>query len=67
MYQVELRGKLPSILVGKEDILTSNVFSFFKYSDRTLFLKALLKHLEIPIGQKALKDASFSFWPTYED
>ena len=67
MYQVELRGKLPSNLIGKEDILTSNVFSFFKYSNRTLFLSALLEHLNLSVNQKALKDALFIFWPIYED
>ena len=67
MYQVELRGKLPSNLIGKEDILTSNVFSLFKYAERAIFLDALLKSLELAIDQSDLEDALFPFWPTYND
>jgi hypothetical protein len=39
MYQAELKGKLPEETEKMEDILTSNVFSFFKYSNRIIFLK----------------------------
>jgi len=40
MYLAEICGKLSSKVEGIEDILTSNVFSFFKYSKRTIFLKS---------------------------
>jgi hypothetical protein len=39
MYIAELKGKLSLTDERKEDILTSNVFSFFKYSTRKVFLK----------------------------
>ena len=48
MIIAELNGKIPSNLDGKEDILTSNVFSFFKYCDRQL-LKDYLFHLGLDL------------------
>ncbi len=45
MYLAELHGKLSSNVERKEDILTSNVFSFFKYSNRKVYLKELMKLL----------------------
>ncbi len=41
MYLAELHGKLLSKLEKREDILTSNVFSFFKYSNRNRYLMSL--------------------------
>ncbi len=41
MYQAELMGKLPSAVEHREDILTSNVFSFFKYTCCEVHLKEL--------------------------
>lgn len=38
MYMAELRGKLSEKAEKQEDILTSNVFSFFKYANRQIFL-----------------------------
>jgi len=42
MYLAELHGKLSSKIQRMEDLLTSNVFSFFKYSTREIFLKEYL-------------------------
>ena len=67
MYQAELKGKLPSTIGRQEDILTSNVFSFFKYSDRRLYLKSLLDFLHVPAAPDDLQEAEFVFWPNYDD
>jgi hypothetical protein len=45
MYLAELKGKLPLEARKSEDVLTSNVFSFLKYSERTVFLKSLMDRL----------------------
>ena len=37
MYLAELHGKLSSKVQKMEDVLTSNVFSFLKYSEREVF------------------------------
>jgi hypothetical protein len=66
MVLAELQGKLSSSVAEKEDILTSNVFSFFKYSDRK-YLFNYLKLLGIPILLKDAADAEFEFWPNYSD
>jgi hypothetical protein len=68
MYQAELRGKLPSETEAKEDILTSNVFSFFKYARRDLFLRRWLdSRLNIKISDSEASMAEFNFWPRYVD
>ena len=66
MIIAELNGKIPSKLDDKEDILTSNVFSFFKYSDRQL-LKKYLFQLGIEVTLTESKNAEFIFWPSYDD
>ena len=66
MIIAELNGKIPSKLNDKEDILTSNVFSFFKYSDRQLF-KDYLSVLGIEVSLNESENAEFIFWPSYED
>lgn len=66
MLIAELKGKIPSKLEGKEDILTSNVFSFFKYSER-IFLKNYLNDLSINVSLDDAKEAIFEFWPRYTD
>jgi hypothetical protein len=50
-----------------EDVLTSNVFSFFKYADRSLFLKRFLYDLGFKVTDDAAQAATFCFWPTYEN
>ena len=67
MYIAELKGKIPSNLEKMEDVLTSNVFSFFKYSKRTIYLKSLLNQLGINASDRELNEAEFIFWPVYED
>jgi hypothetical protein len=67
MYLAELRGKLSSRVEKMEDILTSNVFSFFKYSSRDIFLKEYLNSFGFQVSEKEAKEAEFRFWPHYED
>jgi len=67
MYQAEIQGKLPSDFENKEDILTSNVFSFLKYADRKLFLREFLKIIGIDVSTSEALKAEFIFWPVYED
>lgn len=50
-----------------EDILTSNVFSFFKYSNREIFLKGYLYKLGFSISNQEANDAKFIFWPCFEE
>ena len=66
MIIAELNGKIPSNLDDKEDILTSNVFSFFKYSDRQFF-KDYLSKLGLNVTLNESKNADFIFWPSYDD
>jgi hypothetical protein len=67
MYIAELKGKLSSRIERSEDVLTSNVFSFFKYAPRDIFLSRLLSLLGINLTDDELDNAEFIFWPTYED
>jgi len=67
MYIAELKGKVPSSFKRMEDILTSNVFSFFKYSNRKVYLKSLLKQLGIEVNNDDLIGADFIFWPQYDN
>ncbi len=67
MIQAELHGKLPSQYERWEDVLTSNVFGFFKYSDRLLFLRELLSFLGVNCSSSELQSAEFRFWPTFGD
>jgi len=68
MVLAELHGKLSRNTERMEDILTSNVFSFFKYARRDIFLKRYLESLlgaHFTVGE--LDTADFVFWPSYED
>jgi len=67
MYLAELHGKLSSRVERMEDILTSNVFSFFKYSSRDIFLKNYLNKLGFNISDQEAEEAEFNFWPIFED
>lgn len=67
MYIAELRGKFSPTEERKEDILTSDVFSFFKYANREIFLFNLLKLLGLKVNKSDLDEAEFNFWPSYED
>jgi len=67
MYLAELHGKLSSSIERMEDILTSNVFSFFKYSSREIFLKGYLNKLGFSISNQEANEAEFKFWPRFEE
>jgi hypothetical protein len=67
VYLAEIRGKIPGKLEFSEDLLTSNVFSFFKYSNRSAYLAELFERLEIPFEHIDLEQAEFLFWPVYQD
>ena len=67
MYQAELRGKLSSRIERMEDILTSNVFSFFKYATREIFLKGYLAELGFVVSDQEASEAEFIFWPRFEE
>lgn len=68
MYQAELKGKLPPSASGREDLLTSNVFSFLKYADRTVYLGEFLGQLaQLDIPAAELPAVSFHFWPCLDD
>ncbi|MFH1422928.1 MAG: hypothetical protein ABIH42_09495 [Planctomycetota bacterium] len=67
MYLAELQGKLSPRIQRMEDILTSNVFSFFKYSSRDIFLERYLKNLGFNVSVQQARDAEFIFWPRFED
>lgn len=67
MYLAELHGKLSRDNENKEDILTSNVFSFLKYADRKIFLYEFIKQLGLEISEADAANAEFEFWPTFED
>lgn len=65
MIIAELYGKISSKLEDKEDILTSNVFSFFKYSNRQLLMD-YLSQLGISVSLKDSENAEFLFWQSYD-
>jgi len=68
MYLAELHGKLSARVERSEDILTSNVFSFFKYSTREIFLKRYLKNeLKLNVSTQDANEAEFIFWPRFEE
>lgn len=67
MYHAELNGKLPSSASDREDVLTSNVFSFLKYSHRPTYLRQFLRLAGLDIKTSELHRIRFEFWPNYED
>ncbi|MCK4819566.1 hypothetical protein KA005_27610 [bacterium] len=67
MYIAELRGKLSREQENKEDILTSNVFSFLKYAPRETFLIEYINSLGIPVSKEDSFRAKFLFWTTFRD
>ena len=68
MYLAELSGKVSSKMSKNEDLLTSNVFSFFKYSARKTYLLPYLKTIGFQdISEKDVKEAQFIFWPRFDD
>lgn len=68
MYIAEISGKIPAKFEGSEDVLTSNVFSFLKYSTRTVYLKEFLTQIKTDgVSDEDMEDAEFLFWPKYSD
>ena len=67
MFQAELNGKLPSSASDREDVLTSNVFSFLKYSHRPTYLRKFLRLAGLNIKASELHRVKFEFWPNYDD
>jgi hypothetical protein len=67
MYLAEIRGKLSKENENREDILTSNVFSFFKYASREHFLLPFLLSLRLEVSSYDAHEAEFIFWPSYSD
>jgi len=65
MIIAELCGKISSKIENKEDILTSNVFSFFKYSRESL--KEYLYRIGIEVSENDASEAEFLFWQKYDD
>ena len=66
MLIAELKGKVPSQFHNSEDILSSNVFSYFKYSNRKI-LQDYLGELGINVSLNESINAEFIFWPSYTD
>jgi hypothetical protein len=67
MRQVEIKNKLPASARNAEDVLTSNVFSLFKYSDRRTCLRQLLRLVGLEIPAAEFDQVPFAFWPRYDD
>lgn len=67
MYIAELHGKLSRDHENREDLLTSNVFSFLKYAPRDIFLFEYINLLGIPVTKEDTHSAKFLFWTTYND
>jgi hypothetical protein len=67
MYWAELQGKLSSRLEEAEDILTSNVFSFFKYCNRATFLRRYLVMLGFEVSASDAEKAKLAFWPRLDE
>jgi hypothetical protein len=67
MYIAELRGKLSERNERSEDILTSNVFSLFKYAKRRVFLKSFFNMMSLELSDDDADNAEFQFWPKYAD
>jgi hypothetical protein len=48
-------------------VLTSNVFSFLKYSHRPTYLREFFHRAGLEIPASELCRGSFAFWPSYDD
>lgn len=66
MYRAELHGKFSPEEARSEDILTSDIFSYFMYSNRA-FLTEYLNDIGIPVSIEEAEAAEFVFWPSYDD
>jgi len=67
MYLAELHGKLSSKWEEAEDILTSNVFSFFRYCNPSVFLRRYLEMLGFEVSVTDVMRCEFMFWPRFDE
>lgn len=68
MFAAELGGKLPSGVRQLEDILTSYVFGFLRYSARSVYLSGFLNEvIGLEVTHDQARAAEFRFWPTLPD
>jgi hypothetical protein len=67
MYLAAIHGKVPTQYAVMEDFVTSNVFGFLKYADRSAYLGPVLQGLGIEASARKLDEAEFEFWPSYDD
>ena len=67
MLKAQIHNKLPTQILELEDILTSDVFSFFLYSNKKLFLHEFLKRNGFIVSKQDSFNAEFLFWPKYEE
>ena len=67
MIMAELNRKLPLVSEHKEDLLTSDIITFFKYCKREIFLKQYLLERGIKVSNDDVNHAEFKFWPRFGD
>ena len=66
MFLAARHGKVPTALVGSEDLVTSNVFGFLKYAKRGIFLRRFLGELlGLSVTEAEAEAAEFTFWPVF--
>lgn len=67
MTIAEIKGKLPSELTKREDLLTSDVFGTLKNIDRRCGLKKFLSKFGVEIADNEAEEAKFDFWAPFEE
>lgn len=67
MLKAQIHSKLPTQISELEDVLTSDVFSFFYYTNRQIFLYDFLIKIGLSISKRDSLLAEFQFWPRYEE
>lgn len=67
MLKAQIHSKLPTQISDLEDVLTSDVFSFFYYSNRQIFLYDFLHRIGLTVSKADSVLAEFQFWPRFEE
>ena len=67
MLKAQIHSKLPTQICDLEDVLTSDVFSFFYYSNRQVFLYDFLRRIDLEVSRSESISAEFQFWPRFEE
>lgn len=67
MLKAQIHSKLPTQICDLEDVLTSDVFSFFYYSNRQVFLYDFLRRIDLVVSRSESVSAEFQFWPRFEE